>query len=125
MRIDLYNLAVVYVCSERLLDCLNIPVQCIRGNLHTISHPTRNILHERCRRRSVTLPYLKRRHQFGFSVDGTVRPNVAHLRIVAYSEMPLFLADESPKLIELQVMAIQILHLGIEQHPAALSDFDT
>src|SRR6266487_264153 len=56
----------------------------------------------------------------GVSINRAERPNIAILRIIVYPQMPLFFADESPHLIELQIAAGQIAHLGIQQSSASL-----
>ena len=62
VRVNFHDLPVVYVRAERLFYCLNISVQCIRRNLHAVTHPAGYILNKLSRIFEVTLSDFESRH---------------------------------------------------------------
>src|SRR5208337_1063238 len=68
---------------------------------------------------------LERRNQLCFRINRAERPNVAELRVVINSQVPLLFPDEAPHLVELEVATLQVAHLRIHQGSATLTDSHT
>jgi hypothetical protein len=122
VRIDLHDLAIIYVCAESPLYRFDVGAQGIGRNLHSVPHPTGHVLNERISRYMIALSAQERRDYLRLGINRAERPYIAHLWVVVYPYVPLFFADEPPQLIKLQVVAIQVLHLGVKQDFAALTD---
>ncbi len=66
--------------------------------------------------------YMERRNKFRVGVHRAECPDVAELRIVARTDMPVFLAEISPNLVYLPVLAIEVSHLRVHYGRASLPD---
>src|SRR5437660_2817811 len=81
----------------------------------SVPHPTCDILHKLCGSGESALSTLERWHQLRFGINRAIRPHITVGSVIAYTEVSLFLPDESPDFVKLQIAASQILHLGIHQ----------
>src|SRR5437868_10174033 len=87
VRIDLNDLAIVHIRAERLLYRFHVGAQGIGGNLYPISHPAGNVLNESISGNVIPLPAQERRYQFRLRINRAEGPDVAHLRVVVYSDV--------------------------------------
>ena len=111
--VGLYDLGEVYVRSKIHLDCIHIGSQSIAGDLHAVPHTRRYIRNKGVSGWQIALTTFEGWNDFSLGVYRAERPNVAKLKAIIGLAMALFLADESPNLIELEMLASQIAHFGV------------
>jgi hypothetical protein len=114
-NVGLDDLSEVNVRSKIHLDCVHVGSQGIARNLHAIPHPRRNVRNKGVSGWQIALPALERRNDFGIGVYRAKCPYIAKLKAIVWRTMTLFLADESPQFIELQLLARQVAHLPVQQ----------
>ncbi len=61
----------------------------------------------------VALAYFERRDNLSFGVDSAECPDIAKRRIILKREVLFLLADETPNLVKLEIVAVQIAHFLI------------
>src|SRR5260221_12239363 len=112
-NISLDDLSEVYVGSEIHLNCIHVSAESIAGDLYAVTKARGNIGHKNVGSCQIALPTLERRHQFRIGINRAEGPNVTHLRVIVWCAMPFFLADESPNLIELELLTGEVTHLAV------------
>ena len=90
----------VHFRAKRLLNCLDVCPQSIGRDLDAILEPARNVGNECVRGGRIALAHFERWHQFRLRVYGAERPSIAQRRVIAGTQVALFLADESPDFID-------------------------
>ena len=105
VNVSLDNLRKVHIRTEGIFDSSDILAECIARNLNAVTHARFDIKNESIRCFRCALSAFERRDYFCFGINRAERPNVSPRQIIVGAKVPLFLADESPYLIELQIAA--------------------
>ena len=122
--VNLLELGIVNISTERVLDRFQVDLVTIRGILYAVANSLRAIFHEILRPSAVATAYKIRNHQFGISVNSCPRPNVAPSRCLLFRCNVLGLSsDKFPNFIALQTAHFQFADRPIVIVRAGATEF--
>jgi hypothetical protein len=118
-------LAVVHICAEGPLDCIDVGAERIRGNLDPVRQPLGKIGHEGYGVRARSLADAECRNQLRLGIERNEGPHIAEAAaVILAGKASLLLADIGPNLIDLDAAARKLAHLFVHELRAAVANLD-
>ena len=113
----------VGVQAETVGNTIGVVSKPISGDLHPPLDAVVQVCEELRRIPHKALTHVKRRNQFGLGVDGAKHPLITELGRIAFSDTALFLPDEGPDFIDLEIPSVQSADLGVHHAGAVVSGY--
>ena len=99
------RLAVIDICTECPLNHVNVALERVRANLHSVRQPLGQIGHERNSMGPRALADAMGRDQLSIGVEGNEGPYVADAgTVILRSDLALLLAHVAPNLVRLYAL---------------------
>jgi hypothetical protein len=121
IAVQLYDLTEVHIRPKVLFNSIDVKPESVSRELDAIRHTVRQIANKGIRSSSAALAHCERGNQLRLGIDGYENPRIPKFGGIVFADVTLFLANEGPDFIALDVLAVQIAHPLVHQFKARLA----
>lgn len=118
--VTLYKLREIHIRYKGSFKGPYVLPQRVAGGLHAVLDPAGNVSDARVCGSPIACAHRERRDELRICVYRAERSNIPKRRVIPGLDVALFLSDEPPNFVELQVTAREITHFLVHHHSTAL-----
>jgi hypothetical protein len=121
IAVQLYDLPEVDIRAKVLFNGIDVKAEAISRELDTIRHAVRQIADKRACSGSAALADRERGNQLRIGIKRYENPRITDFGGIVFAHAALFLANEGPNFIGLNMLASQIAHPLVHEFKAGLA----